>query len=82
MLLVLDNADGIAGHATVVEELVNACARVTILATSREPLRVAGEVLYRLAGLPIDLACADILNRQPISCSLSKLKLRALIGHS
>lgn len=61
MLVVLDNADGIAGRATMVEQLLGPCSQVTILATSREPLRVAGEVLYRLAGLPVSTVNADIL---------------------
>jgi predicted ATPase/class 3 adenylate cyclase len=54
LLLVLDNCEHVIGEAaTLVDELVKRCPQVAILATSREPLRVAGEHLYRVPSLSI-----------------------------
>jgi predicted ATPase len=45
LLLVLDNCEHVvAGVAALVNELLLACAELHLLVTSREPLRVAGEV--------------------------------------
>jgi predicted ATPase len=55
IVLVLDNCEHlIAETARVVEELLAGCSRVRILATSREPLRVAGEQRYRLRSLNVE----------------------------
>jgi predicted ATPase/class 3 adenylate cyclase len=43
LLLVLDNLEQIEGAAVVVEALLGASPRVRVLATSRSPLRIAGE---------------------------------------
>jgi serine/threonine-protein kinase PknK len=63
LLLVLDNCEHVIGAAAALcAGLLAACDDVQILATSREPLRVAGEARYRLAPLalpdPGDLADA------------------------
>ena len=63
LLLVLDNCEHvIEAAAALCGALLPACDEVLILATSREPLRVGGEVGYRLAPLslpdPEDLAGA------------------------
>jgi predicted ATPase/DNA-binding CsgD family transcriptional regulator len=63
LLLVLDNCEHVIGAAAVLcAGLLSACDDVRILATSREPLAVAGEARYRLAPLslpdPDDLADA------------------------
>lgn len=56
-LIVVDNCEHvIAGAARVVDRLLAECPHVRILATSREPLRIAGEALYRLAPLERDAA--------------------------
>jgi hypothetical protein len=45
LLLVLDNCEHVVtGVAALVSELLPACAQLQVLATSREPLRVPGEV--------------------------------------
>jgi predicted ATPase/DNA-binding CsgD family transcriptional regulator len=50
LLLVLDNCEHVLGAAAALcAGLLAACDDVRVLATSREPLRVAGEVRYRLA---------------------------------
>ncbi len=52
ILLVIDNCEHvIAEVARVVDLLLRACPQLKILATSREPLRVSGERIYRLPSL-------------------------------
>ncbi|MCK2212678.1 LuxR C-terminal-related transcriptional regulator [Actinomadura sp. ATCC 31491] len=53
-LLVLDNCEHVVERcAEVVSELVAACPRVRFLVTSREPLHVPGELVWRVP--PLDL---------------------------
>jgi len=54
LLVVLDNCEHVIGAAAgLCAGLLQACDDVRILATSREPLRIAGEAAYRLAPLPV-----------------------------
>jgi len=54
LLLVLDNCEHVIGAAAgLCAGLLSAADDVRVLATSREPLRVAGEVRYRLAPLTL-----------------------------
>jgi predicted ATPase/DNA-binding CsgD family transcriptional regulator len=54
LLLVLDNCEHMVGAAAqLCARLLAACDDVRVLATSREPLRVAGEARYRLAPLAL-----------------------------
>src|SRR3954471_3364025 len=54
LLLVLDNCEHVlSACATLTDTLLRAAPRLTILATSREPLRVAGEVVFRVPSLDI-----------------------------
>jgi non-specific serine/threonine protein kinase len=54
MLLVLDNCEHLVDAcAKLAEMLLRTCAGVHILATSREPLRIAGEWTWRVAPLPV-----------------------------
>jgi predicted ATPase/DNA-binding SARP family transcriptional activator len=54
LLLVLDNCEHlVATVATIVELLLDRCPRVFVLATSREPLQLECEVLYRVPSLSI-----------------------------
>ncbi|WP_285741232.1 LuxR C-terminal-related transcriptional regulator [Lentzea sp. NBRC 105346] len=51
--LVLDNCEHLLGEcASLLSELLPRLAGLTVLATSREPLRLPGEVVFSLAGLP------------------------------
>lgn len=53
MLLVLDNCEHlIEACADLAKRLLQSCPQLTILATSREPLGIQGEVVLPLAGLP------------------------------
>jgi predicted ATPase/DNA-binding CsgD family transcriptional regulator len=63
LLLVLDNCEHVIRAAAVLcAEVLSICDDIRILATSREPLRIAGEAAYRLSSLslpdPDDLAGA------------------------
>jgi len=52
LLLVLDNCEHLIEDAARTVEAIRArCPRVTVLDTSREPFRLDGELLYRLAPL-------------------------------
>ena len=52
MLVVLDNCEHLVGDVAVfAERLARHCSDVRILATSREPLGIAGESVYRLETL-------------------------------
>jgi predicted ATPase/class 3 adenylate cyclase/DNA-binding CsgD family transcriptional regulator len=54
MLIVLDNCEHlIDACATLTIALLGACPAVTILATSREPIRVAGEVAWAVPSLSL-----------------------------
>jgi non-specific serine/threonine protein kinase len=47
VLLILDNCEHhLPVCAEIVERLVRSCARVHVLATSREPIRLAGEIVW------------------------------------
>jgi non-specific serine/threonine protein kinase len=61
LVVVLDNCEQvIAACADVVLRLLQACPGVRVLATSREPLGVPGEVVYPVPPLSID--AADVQN--------------------
>ncbi len=54
MLLVLDNCEHLLeASAGLVTEMLGACSRVTVLATSREPLLVPGEVNWGVPSLSL-----------------------------
>jgi predicted ATPase len=54
LLLVLDNCEHVIGAAAgLCAALLAACDDLRVLATSREPLAVAGEARYRLGPLAL-----------------------------
>ena len=54
MLLVLDNCEHLLdASAALVVALLGGCPAVTVMATSREPIRVAGEVSWRVPSLSL-----------------------------
>jgi len=57
MLLILDNFEQVAEAAPLVAELLAAASGLTVLATSREPLRLSAE--HVVAVPPLDLPAAD-----------------------
>ena len=59
LLLVLDNVEHLLAAARFVSELLSACPSLTVLATSREPLALAGEQRYPVAPLALPRAADD-----------------------
>jgi predicted ATPase/class 3 adenylate cyclase len=54
VLVVLDNCEHVIGAAaTLAEALIRRCPRVALLATSREPLGIPGEQVYRVPSLSV-----------------------------
>jgi predicted ATPase/DNA-binding SARP family transcriptional activator len=61
MLLVLDNCEHVIGAcARLVDGLLRACPALEVLATSREALRVQGEVVWRVPSLSLPDAAGDL----------------------
>lgn len=61
LLLVLDNCEHlIEDIAPLASELLSACSRLKIIATSRESLRVPGEWLYAVPALDVPKETVDI----------------------
>lgn len=55
LLLILDNVEHLVGDvAAMLPDLLRACPNCAVLATSREPLNCAGEVVYRLTALELN----------------------------
>ena len=68
LLLVLDNCEHVIGAAAeLCAGLLQACDDLRILATSREPLRIAGEAAYRLAPLPVPGPGGDIAGAEAVA---------------
>src|SRR6201996_4539221 len=65
MLVVLDNCEHLLdASATLTLALLASCPRLTLLATSREPIGVAGELSWRVPSLPLaDKAIELFLDR-------------------
>src|ERR1700743_943978 len=65
MLVVLDNCEHLLdASATLTLALLASCPRLTLLATSREPIEVAGELSWRVPSLPLaDKAIELFLDR-------------------
>jgi non-specific serine/threonine protein kinase len=54
LLLVLDNCEHLVGACVeLVDRLVQDCSKLRILATSRQPLGVPGETVWRVPSLPV-----------------------------
>jgi predicted ATPase/DNA-binding winged helix-turn-helix (wHTH) protein len=72
LLFVLDNCEHVIGAAAALAEtILKAAPGVSILTTSREPLRAEGETLHRLAALDlpsnsVDVTAADALRYSAI----------------
>ena len=61
LLLIFDNCEHVLDvSARLAETLLQSAPEPTILATSREPLRIGGEQVYRLQALSLPQAGADV----------------------
>jgi predicted ATPase len=64
VLVILDNCEHLIESAgDLVSALMQAEKNVTVLATSRERLRISGEAVYRLAPLPLETAATWFADR-------------------
>lgn len=53
-LVILDNCEHVLdGCAAIADSLVRKCSEIRVLSTSREPLRIDGEVIYRVPSLSL-----------------------------
>jgi predicted ATPase/DNA-binding CsgD family transcriptional regulator len=61
ILFVVDNCEHVIEDcATLVDTILHSCSGVTVLATSREPLRVSGETVWRVPSLGVPPVAAEI----------------------
>ena len=68
IMIVLDNCEHVIDACATVAELVERrCSHVQLLATSREPLRIDGECVYKVR--PLSLAAADAVGADDIQGS-------------
>ena len=77
MLVVLDNCEHlVAACAGLAARLVSACPDLTVLASSREPLGVAGEVTFTVPPLAVDpLDPADIGGIEAVQLFVDRARL-------
>ncbi len=70
MLLVLDNCEHLLDAcAALVVALLGGCPAVTLLATSREPIGVAGEVSWRVPSLSLADEAIELFTDRARLCS-------------
>jgi predicted ATPase/class 3 adenylate cyclase len=63
-LVVVDNCEHLVDDAAAaIETLLRSCPNLTVLATSREPLGIAGEIAWRVPSLSSDEAVALFVTR-------------------
>lgn len=75
-LLVLDNCEHVVDDAArAAEALVLRCPSLHVLSTSREPLRIDGEALWRLAPLAVPNAGSDVTADEVETTASSRLFL-------
>jgi predicted ATPase/DNA-binding CsgD family transcriptional regulator len=82
LLLVLDNCEHLVkACAELAEALLKACPRLQILATSREPLHVAGERAWRLTPLKFEQDRSASIS-QLLDCDATRLddRFHGLVG--
>jgi non-specific serine/threonine protein kinase len=64
-LLILDNCEHLVAHcAEVADRLLRACPELTILATSREPLRVDGEHLFSVPPMRSEMEATRLFDER------------------
>jgi predicted ATPase len=73
-LIVLDSCEHVIGAvAAIAEAILKAAARVSILATSREPLRAEGEWVHRLSPLELPPRSDDLTPERALQYSAVQL---------
>jgi predicted ATPase/DNA-binding winged helix-turn-helix (wHTH) protein len=79
ILLVLDNFEHVADAAPLVSDLLRSSPGLSVLTTSRERLRLAGEQVYEVMPLDTEVAADDDLGRRlPDALALFEQSARAV----
>ncbi|HUG15660.1 MAG TPA: LuxR C-terminal-related transcriptional regulator, partial [Thermomicrobiales bacterium] len=78
-LLVLDNFEQVIDSAPVVSELLGSCPQLSVLVTSREPLRIQGEQEFQVTPLAIPdltqaVATADLARVPAVALLLQRAR--------
>jgi predicted ATPase/DNA-binding SARP family transcriptional activator len=74
LLLVLDNCEHLIEYcAQLADELLRSCAGLTILATSREPLHVPGELAWRVPSLSLPDPSGQVAERDLLASEAGRL---------
>jgi predicted ATPase/DNA-binding SARP family transcriptional activator len=74
LMLVLDNCEHLIDScARVALQLVRSCPDVTVLATSREPLHVPGELAWRVPSLSLPEPSDDLSEEELLRCEAGRL---------
>jgi predicted ATPase/tetratricopeptide (TPR) repeat protein len=73
-LLVIDSFEHLAGAAGGLAELLAACPRLSLLVTSRAPLRLRGEHLWPLAPLPIPDDAAAVTDSPAVALLVERTR--------
>ena len=82
MLLVLDNCEHlIEAAARLAEYLLHSCPRLKVLATSREPLGIAGEVVWQVVPLSLpnrdrSASVEDLMRYEALRLFVDRARLR------
>jgi predicted ATPase/DNA-binding CsgD family transcriptional regulator len=82
LLLILDNCEHLIGAAArVVETILRSCPHVRVLTTSREPLRVPGEVILRVPSLELPppdglVPAEDLASVEAVALFLQRARAR------
>jgi predicted ATPase/DNA-binding CsgD family transcriptional regulator/tetratricopeptide (TPR) repeat protein len=80
LLLLLDNCEHLAGAAAALAEtLLQACTSLHILATSREPLAIEGEVLRRVPSLTVPDAIGPQTDRTGVAALADSEAVRLFV---
>jgi non-specific serine/threonine protein kinase len=79
VLIVLDNCEHVVdAAAAMAETMIRLCPRATILATSRETLRIDGEFVYRVAALGVPAqhveASDDMLEHSAVQLFIARTR--------
>lgn len=74
-LLVIDNCEHVLDAARdTIDAILAACPRLTVLATSREPLGLAAELVSRLAPLPLPGPAGDVARAPSVELFLDRAR--------
>lgn len=77
MLIVMDNCEHLIEGAARVVEILHSAPRVTVMTTSREPLKINGEIAWRVPSLelpPIDKSPSDLGQNPAVELFLDSIE--------